>query len=408
MNAIPAVVGARGWKSVGAAVLVVAASACSGGSATAPAAAPTSTVPSPGLHSSATTVPPAAAPGTTSPATATAAADAAASSVAGVYAATTGRLAPSVADIPSRVYVPNSDAGTVSVIDPATFEVIDTFHAGKMPHHVIPSWDMQTLFVLDTAGNGMTPIDPRTGQPGPRIDVADPYNLYFTPDGSTAIVVAERYRRLDLRDPHTWELRASIDVPNKGVNHGDFSPDGRYFYASCEFSGYVVKVDLVEQRVVAEIQAGVEPIDVKLSPDAQVIYVADQVRNGVILLDPNDLTEIGFIPTGKGAHGMYLSRAATQLYVSNRKGGSVSVIDLASRSVSATWEIPGGGSPDMGGVSIDGSQLWLGGRYNAEVYVFDTTTGEVTHQIPTGAGSHGVSVFPQPGRYSLGHTGVYR
>jgi YVTN family beta-propeller protein len=328
---------------------------------------------------------------------------------AGIYAATVQpQLAPSVADIPSRVYVPNSDAGTVSVIDPATYEVVDEYHVGRMPHHVVPAHDMQTLYVLDTAGNTITPIDPRTAKPGDPIEVDDPYNLYFSPDGSLAIVVAERYRRLDLRDPRTWELIASIPVPPSGVNHADFSPDGRYFYVSCEFSGYLAKVDLVGRRVVAQTRIGVEPIDVKLSPDATVLFVADQSRDGVILVDPGDLHEVGFLPTGKGTHGLYFSRDVGKLYASNRKGGSVSVIDVASRTVVDTWEIPGGGSPDMGGVTIDGSQLWLGGRYHGEVYVFDTTTGDVVRQIATGAAPHGVAVFPQPGRYSLGHTGVFR
>jgi YVTN family beta-propeller protein len=328
---------------------------------------------------------------------------------AGIYAATVlPQLAPSVADIPSRVYVPNSDAGTVSVIDPATYEVVDEYHVGRMPHHVIPAHDMQTLYVLDTAGNTITPIDPRTAKPGDPIAVDDPYNLYFSPDGSLAIVVAERYRCLDLRDPRTWELIGSIPVPPSGVNHADFSPDGRYFYVSCEFSGYLAKVDLVERRVVVQSEIGVEPIDVKLSPDAQVLFVADQARGGVVLADPGDLHEVGFVPTGKGAHGLYFSRDVSKLYVSNRKGDSVSVIDVAARTVVDTWDIPGGGSPDMGGVSIDGTQLWLGGRYDGEVYVFDTATGDVIRQIATGAAPHGVAVFPQPGRYSLGHTGVFR
>jgi YVTN family beta-propeller protein len=326
-----------------------------------------------------------------------------------LYAATTaGQLAPVVRDLPPRVYVPNSDDGTVSVIDPATYQVLGTFRTGTMPHHITPSWDLRTLYVLNTAADTITPLDPRTVQVGPPIPVTDPYNLYFPPDGGTAVVVAERYQRLDLRDPTTWQLVASVPIGHAGVDHGDFSADGRYFYVSCEWSGYVVKVDLAERRVAAEARVGVQPIDVRLSPDAQVLYVADQARNGVMVLDPADLHEIGFAPTGRGAHGLYLSRDTTQLYVSNRLGGSVSVIDLASRRVAATWTIPGGGSPDMGGVSVDGSQLWLSGRYNGDVYVFDTGSGTLIQRIRAGAGPHGLAYFPQPGRYSLGHTGVYR
>lgn len=327
---------------------------------------------------------------------------------AGIYAATTGELDPSVADIPHRVYVPNSEAGTVSVIDPATYEVVDTLTVGVKPHHVTPSWDMQTLYALDTAGDFLIPIDPRTSQPGDPIPVEDPYNLYFRPDGEEALVVAERYSRIDLRDPETWEVTGSIPIDHPGVNHGDFSADGRYFYASCEWSGWIVKMDLEEHKVVAERHVGEEPIDMKLSPDSDAVFVADQGRNGVIVLDPESLEEIGFLPTGRGAHGLYFSRDATKLYVSNRLGGSVSVIDVATRTVEDTWDIPGGGSPDMGGVSSDGSELWLSGRHHAEAYVFDTATGELEHRIPTAEGSHGLAIFPQPGEYSTGHTGVMR
>jgi len=319
-----------------------------------------------------------------------------------------GMVADRLRDLKPMVYVPNSDARSLTVIDPSTGEVVRTTPVGVVPHHVTPSWDMSVLYVLDTSGNALYPIDPRTTEMGPGIPVEDPYNLYFTPDGKQALVIAERYQRIDVRDPGTWKLLYTVSVPHPGVNHGDFSADGRYFYASCEFSGWVVKVDLVEQRLVAELKVGVEPIDVKFAPDASRLYVADQVRAGVIVLDPGDLHEIGFIPTGRGTHGLYPSRDGTKLYATNRLASSVSVIDFATNQVVATWTIPNGGSPDMGSVSPDGSQFWVSGRYHSEVYVFDTATGQLARRIKAGGGAHGLTYFPQPGRYSLGHTGAYR
>jgi 6-phosphogluconolactonase (cycloisomerase 2 family) len=238
--------------------------------------------------------------------------------------------------------------------------------------------------------------------------VTSPYNLYFTPDGSTAVVVAQDEQRLDLYDPSTWQLRASVPVAHAGVSHGDFSEDGRYFYASCALSGWLVKVDLAEARLVEESRIGALPADVRLSPDASVLYVADEGRHGLVLADPDDLEEVGFVPTGRGAHGLVLSRDTTRLYVANRLEGSVAVVDLAEGEVVATWRVPGGGSPDSGGVSVDGRHLWLSGRYHGEVYVFDTTDGRLVDRLRLGAGPHGLAVFPQPGRFSLGHTGVYR
>ena len=373
-----------------ASLVLVAATSCGGGSDDGTAAdAPTTT----------TAVPPPAPTTTTTP------------PPTDVYAGTrAGMLADSVRDVPTRVYVPNGHSNTVTVIDPATFQVVDVFPVGALPQHVVPSYDLSTLYVNNNQGNSLTPIDPRTGSPGAPIPVDDPYNLYFSPDGKYALVMAEREKRIDVRDPSTWALVTSISVPYAGINHADFSADGNTMIASCEFSGWVVRIDLPTLTVTGQAEVGGEPIDVRIAADGAVFYVANHVKNGggVSAIDPATMTETSFITTGAGAHGLYPSRDGTKLYVTNRKAGSVSVVDFATRAVVATWTIAGGGSPDMGGVSADGTQFWVSGRYNDVVYVFDTTTGALTHTIPVEHGPHGLAIFPQPGRISLGHTGNYR
>ena len=283
-------------------------------------------------------------------------------------------LAPAVRHFPSRVYVPNSESNTVSVINPSTYRVIDTFPVGANPQHVVPSHDLKTLWVNNDQGNSLTAIDPSTGRPGRTVPVSDPYNLYFTPDGRYAIVVSERLQRLDFRDAHTMRLHHSLPIPCSGPNHMDFTADGRYLFLSCEFDGKLIKVDVANEKVVGSIplDPGGAPQDVKLSPDGKLFYVADMSKNGVWIVDPTSMRRVGFIPTGAGAHGLYVSRDSRYLYVSNRMEGSVSVISFATRKVVHKWRIPGGGSPDMGGVSADGKVLWLSGRYNAEVYAIST------------------------------------
>jgi len=310
------------------------------------------------------------------------------------------------------VYVPNSGSATVYAIDPHTYRVVERFRVGALPQHVVPAWNLRTLYVANDAGNSLTPIDPRTGKPGKPIPVEDPYNLYFTPDGQFAIVVAERLARLDFRDPGSFELRRSLPVPCRGVDHLDFSSDGSYLVASCEFSGQLVKVDLRSRRIVRVLTlpdgAAGMPQDVKLSPDGRVFWVADMHANGLWKIDGQRMAVIGFLPTGRGVHGLYPSRDARYLYATNRGEGSVSVISFRTGRVVTKWWIPGGGSPDMGGVSANGEVLWLSGRENAEVYAISTRTGKLIARIPVGAGPHGLCVWPQPGRYSLGHTGVLR
>jgi YVTN family beta-propeller protein len=321
------------------------------------------------------------------------------------------RLAKAVRHDLPRVYVPNSKSNTVTVIDQRTGKVVETFRVGRLPQHVTPSWDMRTLWVTNDLGNSLTPINPRTGKRGRPVPVVDPYNLYFTADGRRAIVVAEALRRLDFREPHTMKLRHVLRVPEcPGVDHMDYTADGRRALVSCEFAGRMIVVDLVRERVVKtiDLSPGAMPQDVKLSPDGKTFYVADMASDGVWLVDAHTMSKLRLQPTGRGAHGLYPSRDSRLLFVSNRDEGSVTRISFRTRRPIGKWHIPRGGSPDMGGLSASGNVLWLSGRYNAEVYAISTRTGRLLHRVKVGAGPHGMSVWPQPGRYSIGHTGILR
>jgi DNA-binding beta-propeller fold protein YncE len=329
-----------------------------------------------------------------------------------VYAAgRPNRLAPWVRGDPPRVYVPNSKSDTVDVIDQRTARIVDHFAVGALPQHVTPSWDLRTLWVTNDQGNSLTPIDPRTDRHGRPVHVLDPYNLYFTADGQRAIVVAEGHRELDFREPHTMRLRHALKVPQcPGVDHMDYTADARFALVSCEFAGRVIVVDLRRERVVrtVDLRSGAMPQDVKLSPDGRTFYIADMASGGVWLVDAHSFRKLRFERTGRGAHGLYPSRDSRTLYVSNRDEGTISLISFRTRRPYRKWRLPGGGSPDMGGLSADGRVLWLSGRYDAVVYAISTRTGRLLHRVRVGSGPHGLCVWPQPGRYSIGHTGILR
>src|SRR5207249_6848157 len=190
------------------------------------------------------------------------------------------------------VYVPNSRSASVSVIDPATYTVIRTVTTGAVPQHVVPSYDLSTLWVLNNSSSTLRPIDPLTGNFGASIHVDDPYNLYFTPDGRYAIVVAERRERLDFRAPRTMRLVQSVHTDCRGIDHMEFTADGRYMIATCEFNGRLLKVDLATKTPVAKLalddtsgHRGAMPQDVRSSPDGSVFLVADMKADGVRLID---------------------------------------------------------------------------------------------------------------------------
>lgn len=330
-----------------------------------------------------------------------------------------GMMNPVVQNDASLVYVPNTLSDTVSVINPTTYQVIATYQVGQDPQHVVPSYDLRTLWVLNDESNSVTEINPVNGQLGQTIqNVTDPYNMYFTPNGRSAIVVEEANQILAFRDPQTMALENQVQVNCPGIDHMDFTLNGLYAIATCEYSGRLVKINVETEQVVGYLNLGSNsmPQDIRTSPDGSVMYVADMTAGGVWVIDPTTFKVVGFVKTGEGPHGLYPSRDGKLLYVSNRGvigntitgDGSISVISFATGKVVATWPLPHPSSPDMGGVSADGKVLWLSGRYNGVVYAIDTTTGQLIHAIPVGQGPHGLCVFPQPGRYSTGHTGEFR
>jgi YVTN family beta-propeller protein len=334
-----------------------------------------------------------------------------------VYAAAGPSIVrPELANDKQLVYVPNTVSDDVYVIDPTTYKVVDHFYGGAEPQHIVPSPDLRTLFVtsdrMPAGGGGIIPIDPLTGKPGKFFPVPDVYNLYFTPDGSQAMVVAEYYMRIDYYDPHTWTRIRSVSHPTCiGINHMDFSADLSLALISCEFSNRMIVIDTATGAELRTFNLDVVrngmPQDTRLVPDGSAFLVADMHANGVYVFDGHAMGRTGFIPTGRGAHGIYFSRDGKFAYISNRDEGSISVLDLATYTQVAKWQIPGG-SPDMGGLNADGTVLWLAGRYGGEVYAIRTSDGALLARIRVGSGPHGLVVWPQPGRFSLGHTSNIR
>jgi DNA-binding beta-propeller fold protein YncE len=330
-----------------------------------------------------------------------------------VYAHTrVGMLSPAARRARYLIYVPDSQGNGVYVIDPRRYRVIRYFDTGAEVQHVVPAWDERNLYATNDQGNSLTPINPDTGQrAGPNIPVTDPYNMYFTPDGRHAIVVEEAQGLLAFRDPQTFAIQKALPVNCSGVDHMDFSANGHFALASCEFSGQMVKIDLRHETVAGYVSVGGSPQDVKLSPDGRTFYVAnrylpDKQASGVQLISARTMRVVGFRPTRLDAHGLYVSRTARHLYVTSRAGAAISVLDFATRRIVAVWPVPG--TPDMGGVSPDGKVLWLAGRYTGQVYAISTRNGHLLASIPAGVSPHGLCVWPQPGRYSTGHTGVMR
>lgn len=337
-----------------------------------------------------------------------------AAAAGGIYWATIDpAIAAPLADIEPRVWVPIERGERVIAIDPATFEIVERIGVGTYPEHVTPSWDGQLLYVNNMNSDSMSVIDPRRRELVDTLELPMPYNLYFTPDGTQAIVVHDMTKGAPKEDnglrfytnPGFEEL-GFVPIRWPGADHLDFSADGAKLYVSCEYSGRVVVIDVATRTIANEIAVGGYPTDVRLAPDGRHLFVANQLLDMLAVIDTTNDDVVELVDLGRGAHGLAMSRDATTLFVTNRIAGSLSAVDVEAWDVRATWKI--GGSPDMITVSADGTQLWISNRWHASVSVIDSRSGDVVRRIDTGAYPHGLAYWPLPGRYSLGHNGNMR
>jgi DNA-binding beta-propeller fold protein YncE len=158
------------------------------------------------------------------------------------------------------------------------------------------------------------------------------------------------------------------------------------------------------------------PQDIRVSPDGKRYYIADMDADGVHIVDAARSPKVGFIRPAWRARPVPEPRRHQAVCGQPRhaqdprqaeRQGQRDGDRLRHRKSGGALADPGGGSPDMGNVSADGKYLWLSGRFDDVVYRIDTSNGDVK-KIKVGQEPHGLTVWPQPGRYSLGHTGNMR
>ncbi|TDC64465.1 YncE family protein [Actinomadura sp. GC306] len=322
-----------------------------------------------------------------------------------VYAATgPGMMAPHAREVPARLYVAHGRA--IDVIDAGTMRTVGRLHTGAAASRVVPSWDLRRLWATDPARGTLVRFGPLGGVRGRPVQAGSPAALHFSPDGRHALVLAHRPSRVEVRDPRTMRRKGSVRLPCT-PGYADFTPDGSALVATCGSAGALTRVDLTTGRVSATVRlpAGARPGDLRLSPDGTLFYVADPVRGGVWLVDAGRLAVRGFVRTAPGARGLAVGRDARRLFVVG--GGTLTAVRFGTRRVASRWPLPGGGTPIPGGMSRDGSALWLADPRGL-VYAVSTRTGRVVRKVRVAGRPAGLAVHPQPGRFSLGGTGLYR
>ncbi len=292
---------------------------------------------------------------------------------------------PALAAAPPICMVMNSDDASISVIDMDTRQVIDTLPTFREPSHWALTPDRQTLYVCDAGGNAFFAYDPVSAAPKGHVQIADPYQLGYAPDGRTLVVNALRLNHVDVYDATTLALVKRFKS-GEWPSHLDFSPDSRWCFSSQQKSNTLFSFDLATLTPRWSVPIGDTPAGVLWLNGKLIVCLMGE--NGIVEVDPQDGHITRRQHTGPGAHNVFLDAQNQILYVSNRAIGATSItaLDPVTLTVKRVYPIDGG--PDDIGIAPDG-KIWIALRFNEAVAVLDPATGTYD-TIPVGRSPHGL------------------
>jgi YVTN family beta-propeller protein len=233
-----------------------------------------------------------------------------------------------------RIYVTNSAADSIDVIDPVTNHVVQVIRGIELPHGVVFSPDGSRIYISNESESVLDIIDRKSGEILSKVPVsARPNNIAITKDGGRVLVgIRAQPGLVDVID--TASLRRINSIPVDGSVHNVYvTPDGKY-----------------------AVSGSIE------NKSASVIDLATEKMSWEIKFD-RPVRPMAFETAANGS----TSRMFVQL--SNLNG--FAVVDFAARAEVARIKLPdhpGGfgsaegrmGTPSHGiGVSPDGKSLWV-------------------------------------------------
>ncbi len=288
------------------------------------------------------------------------------------------------------VIVLNSGDATISLIDQDSRKEIRRFEVGKEPHHLMSTPDGKLLIVASSAGNELLFLDPVTGAQQQRVrDIADPYQIGFSPDKHWFVVAGNRLNRIDVYryNGADFKLAKSISMP-KTPSHIAFSSDSQTAFLTLQDSDEIVAVRLADQAVLWKMKVGSTPAGIWMTPDDRHLLIGMTGSDNIEVIDWRTQKLVKRIATGKGAHNFRPMGDGRHLLVSNRVANTLSVID--QQTLEKLYDIPVPGGPDCMELTADGKTVWVTQRWIRQVAVVDLTQRKVVVTVPVGRSPHGI------------------
>ncbi len=300
---------------------------------------------------------------------------------------------PRLAHAAGLAFVINSNDASLSLLDVQSHKELRRIPMLREPHHMALTPDHRSLVVGDTAGNTLFFLDPLTGAVQRHVTISDPYQLQYSPDGRYLTIAGLARAQIDIYDAATLTLLHRI--PARSLpSHMNYAPDSSVVFVSLQSTDRLIAIETASGRVLWNTKVGRTSAGVLWDRGHLLVGIMGEAHFAVV--DPVDGHVERTVPTGRGAHTMFVTHDSKLIYATNRVDGTVTVIDPVSLAVLRTINVPGG--PDDMDFAPDG-KIWATLRFAQSVAVFDPADGRI-ERIPVGRSPHGIWLnthdsFPQ-------------
>jgi YVTN family beta-propeller protein len=311
-----------------------------------------------------------------------------------------------------RIYVTNSAADTVDVIDSATNKVVQVIRGIELPHGVNFSPDGARVYISSESESTLNVIDAQSGEILRKIPLSGrPNNISVTKDGRQVVVgIRTPPGALDLIDTSTLTLAKTIPV-NASVHNVYVTPDGKYAVSGSIESQSIAVVDLQSDEIAWQLKLdrGVRPMAFERNPDGSTrrIFVQLSGFNGFAVVDFAKRAEITRIKlpdrpggfgilegrTGTPSHGIGVAPDGKSLWIGSTYANAIFKYSLPSLTLSGYCSLPlvhppghaaTGGVPEWITFTPDSKFVYVSNSGARSVSAIDVQTLKEVAEIPVG------------------------
>jgi len=312
----------------------------------------------------------------------------------------------------AQIYVTNSAADTIDVIDPSTNKVVQVIRGIELPHGIAFSPDATRVYISNESESVLDVVDRKSGEVLQKVPLsARPNNIAITKDGGWVLVgIRAEPGVVDVID--TRSLRRVKSIPVDGSVHNVFvTPDGKYAVSGSIENKAATVIDLHSEQAVWEVKfdRSVRPMAFEPNPDGSTsrIFVQLSGFNGFAVVDFAKHAEVARIklpdqPTGFGieegrtgtpSHGIGVAPDGKSLWVNSTVANAVFKYSLPEIKLIGYAELPevhplghapAGAVPEWITFTPDGKLVYVSNSGARSVSAIDTRTLKIVAIIPVG------------------------